>query len=111
MPAKPITIAGIRFARQRDAIARCQMILNSGQPGEHKFSITGEHARFLEALLRSRPNKLGEIGDRTIAGFKVDWQPAYNRTKCFWVILDDGTEIDFSFKKSIRSITDAQHSG
>lgn len=97
-----ITIGPIQFPTRLDAVLYCRDILYGGAPGTE---LSEEEAAFVEHLLRVRPEKLAEIGDRKIVRYLRDWQPREHAdrewTICLYVELDDGTRIDLSYIKAI----------
>ncbi len=106
MVYKPVTIAGVRFATRGDAEKRCRQILNGGSINSR---VEGPDHMFVYDLWLSRPDKLAKAGGRKVVEFKRNYRDSKeNWTRCFWAVLEDGTEIDFSFKKAVTNLIAAQ---
>lgn len=104
---KPVTIAGIDFPTKQDAIEHCRSILYAGPTGTE---VTGCDADFLAVLLAGRPDKVRVIGDRKVVRFWRDVQPGpFQQSNCFYVELDDGERLDFSFYTALDNIVAAQN--
>jgi hypothetical protein len=99
---RPLTIAGIAFSGQAAAIRHCREILYRDQPGTE---ITGPDVQVVEALLCARADKLLDLQGLNVIRYLRNTQPGpFKRTLCFWAELEDGTLVDFSFKKAITML-------
>jgi hypothetical protein len=89
-----VDLAGRSFPSKSRAASFFRAMLYRYQPGQR---INDGDARHLRALLGEE--KVGDVGDH----FSVMW--AEGSGKCFCVIRGDGTQIDFSYRHCISSIT------
>lgn len=96
MPAKPITIGSLYFAKRGDAIAYLRDMLNRYDIGD-KVSIADEDV--LRAALMLHPKADEKIGCG-ITHFSV--RSADFGSKCFWVNRPDGTTEKFSYATCIK---------
>lgn len=96
MPAKPITIGSLQFAKRGDAYAYLKSMLNRYDIGD-KVSTT-DQAILLAALAR-HPDADEKIGCG-VASFSV--RSADYGSKCFWINRLDGTTEKFSYRTCIR---------
>ena len=94
-----ITIGEFTFPTKEAAKAAFQAVLYRD---ELDTEIVGDDARLAEALLCSRPEKLREIGDRTVVRFSRKAHRNHS-TPCIFAELDDGTVLDISFTKLINA--------
>lgn len=95
MPAKPITIGSLYFAKRTDAYAFLKAILNRYDIGD-KVSAADEQV--LHAALALHPKAHEKIGCG-VTGFSV--RSAEFGSKCFWINRRDGTTDKFSYKSCI----------
>jgi len=68
-------------------------------------NVTEEAKEKLAELLKYHDKgdeKLKELKD-----FTVGFHPVYNKTRCFFVIKEDGTREDFSFHKCIHNLANS----
>lgn len=95
-------VAGHSFARKEDIDA---FVVNLRDKYPKHAKITGVDAAFLTELLSCHPDAHQKLG-RSISHFTV----GFNRfgTRCFFIIYEDGSKDDFSFKDCIRQVTPAQ---
>lgn len=91
MPAKPITIGPLHFAKKSDAAAHLQAMLHRYDVGD-KVGATDEQV--LRAALARHPEAEAKVGCG-IAHFSV--RSADFGTKCFWLNRTDGTTEKFSY--------------
>ena len=96
MPAIPVEIAGVRFAKKGDAMAWCKELLNSKACGE-KYE-GSDHEKLL-GLIDLHPEREEKIGCG-VDFFFVDKSPGFP-TPCFWLRREDGSSVDFSYKHCI----------
>jgi hypothetical protein len=92
MPAKPVTIGSMDFARKGDAIIYFKEMLAKYSPGDRVSENDGEMLKHAIARHPEASEKIG-IG---IKDFSV--RSGGFGTKCFWVNRLDGSTEDFSFR-------------
>ena len=97
MPAKPITLGPLHFARRGDAVAHLKAMLNRYDVGDR---VSSDDAVILRAALEHHPKAAEKIG-AGIADFSV--RSADFGSKCFWVNRTDGTTEKFSITGSIHA--------
>lgn len=95
MPAKPMTLGPLQFAKKGDAHVHLKDMLNRYDIGD-KVGATDEAV--LLAALQKHPEAATKIGPG-ITHFSV--RSADFRTKCFWVNRVDGTTEKFSYQTCI----------
>lgn len=94
----PIVIGPMRFASKEECKSHFQAILYRDKMDTE---ITGDDAVSVEALLFARPDKVEELGDRSVIRYvrKIH----RHNTPCFFAELDDGSLLDISFMKFINA--------
>lgn len=92
MPAKPVTIGGIKFARKGDALAHMKAMLHGYDLGDR---VKASDAEFLLAALQLHPDAAAKIGSG-VTHFSV--RSADFGTRCFWVNRTDGSTEKFSYQ-------------
>ena len=95
MPAKPITIGSMHFAKKGDAISHLRAILHRYDVGD---KVNAADEQFLRAALALHPDAEAKIGCG-IAHFSV--RSADFGSKCFWVNRLDSTTEKFSYKACV----------
>jgi len=95
MPAKPVNLAGIHFAKKADAVSYLNEMLYKYDLGD---KVNSEDAKVLLAALNRHPDASEKIGPG-VAGFSV--RTADFRTRCFWVNRTDGSTEKFSHRTCI----------
>ena len=95
MPAKPITIGSLHFAKRGDAAAHLQAMLHRYDVGDKVSAADEVVLRYALALHPEAETKLG-CG---ITHFSV--RSADFGTKCFWLNRTDGTTEKFSYKACV----------
>jgi hypothetical protein len=96
MPAKPITIGSLHFAKQGDAIAFLREMLYRYDLGD-KVSATDEAV--LRAALLLHPKADEKIGCG-VTHFSV--RSADFASRCFWINRPDGSTQKFSYLTCIQ---------
>lgn len=96
MPAKPISLGPMHFAKRGDAVAHLTTMLYRYDVGDR---VSADDAVILRAALENHPDATTKIGCG-IAHFSV--RTADYGTRCFWVNRPDGTTEKFSIAASIR---------
>jgi hypothetical protein len=96
MPAKPITIGSLHFAKRGDAIAFFKGMLSRYDVGD-KVSAADEDV--LRAALALHP-RAGEKVGCGVTHFSV--RSADFGSRCFWINRPDGTTEKFSYITCIR---------
>lgn len=96
MPAKPISLAHIHFAKRGDAIIYLTDMLHRYDLGDR---VSAEDSVILRAALENHQNATDKIGCG-VSHFSV--RSADFGTRCFWVNRTDGTTEKFSISASIR---------
>lgn len=91
MPAKPVQIGKLHFARKGDATKFLQEILYRYDLGDR---VSAQDAAVLADLLFGHPESFNKIGTG-IESFSV--RSGDYGTRCFWVNRTDGTTEKFSF--------------
>ncbi|MCX8568795.1 DUF3223 domain-containing protein [Aminobacter sp. MET-1] len=94
----PIVIGRFQFSSKAAATRYGGEVLNRGMLGSQ---LMGEDAEFADAVLKSRPDKLQELGDRGVVRY-VRKMHQDNPTRCIFAELDDGSFLDISFWKLIN---------
>lgn len=95
MPAKPISLGPMHFAKRGDAVAYLKDMLYRYDVGDR---VSANDAVILRAALEHHPNAKEKIGCG-ITHFSV--RSADFNSKCFWVNRPDGTTEKFSIGSSI----------
>lgn len=97
MARQPLTLNGINFNSQKDAINFFKEMLSRYRNGQ---TVTGEDHDVLMALLERHPEaerKIG-IGVKRLYKDKTDMP-----TSCFWIERVDGSKTDFSYRSAISA--------
>lgn len=95
MPAKPITLGSLQFAKKGDAHAYLKAMLQRYEVGD-KVNVLDTD--ILMAALRNHPDAEAKIGGG-VTSFSV--RSADFSTKCFWVNRVDGTTEKFSYRTCV----------
>ncbi len=95
MPAKPMTLGSLHFAKKGDAHAYLKAMLQRYEIGD---KVSAADADVLMAALQNHPNAATKVGGG-VAHFSV--RSADFSTKCFWVNRIDGTTEKFSYQTCI----------
>lgn len=95
MPAKPITIGSLHFAKKGDASAFLQAMLHRYDVGD---KVGAADEQVLRNALALHPEADAKVGCG-ITHFSV--RSADFGTKCFWINRPDGTTEKFSYKACI----------
>jgi hypothetical protein len=96
MPAKPITVGSLHFAKRGEALAFFRSMLNRYDIGDKVSAADGEVLRAALALHPKADEKIG-CG---VLHFSV--RSADFGSRCFWVNRPDGTTEKFSYATCIR---------
>lgn len=96
MPAKPITLGSMYFARRGDATAYLKQMLNKYDVGDR---VNASDELILRAALAFHPEAATKIGCG-ISSFSV--RSADFGSRCFWVNRTDGTTEKFSISGCIH---------
>lgn len=100
--AKVYRVGGRDFPTKGAVTDYVSAILNAASVGTE---VTGQDTLVLFDLLALREDKLAEIGERKVVGFERAYREGKeNWTRCFWVLLDDGSKLDMSFYKAVRML-------
>ncbi len=97
MPAKPICLGSMEFAKKGDAETYIRAMLSKYEIGDR---VGANDAVVVAALLARHPEAEAKIGCG-ISHFSV--RTADYGTRCFWVNRTDGTTEKFSFTTCIYS--------
>lgn len=95
MPAKPISLGSIHFAKKEDAEDYLRSMLNKYDVGDR---VSSEDAQVLQSALARHPDAAAKIGSG-VSHFSV--RTADFGTQCFWVNRTDGTTEKFSYRSCI----------
>ncbi|PNQ73559.1 DUF3223 domain-containing protein [Erythrobacter sp. SAORIC-644] len=95
MPAQPIDLATMHFAKKGDAAEYLREMLNRYDRGD---KVSAADAKVLQAALERHPEADEKIGCG-ISHFSV--RTSIYGKRCFWVNRTDGTTDDFSYKSCI----------
>jgi hypothetical protein len=95
MPAQPLALGPMHFAKKGDAVAYLNEMLHRYDVGDR---VSPEDAVILRAAVDRHPDAEAKIGCG-IATFSV--RSADYGTKCFWVNRTDGTTEKFSHRGCI----------
>lgn len=90
MPAKPLSLGPMHFAKRGDAVAYLKDMLHRYDLGDR---VSANDAVILLAALERHPNAEAKIGCG-VTHFSV--RSADYGSKCFWVNRSDGTTEKFS---------------
>jgi hypothetical protein len=96
MPAKPITIGSLYFAKRGDAYSFLQTMLKRYDIGDR---VSAADEAVLRAALALHPDADEKIGCGVVH-FSV--RSADFGSKCFWINRIDGTTEKFSYKACVR---------
>ena len=96
MPAKPITIGSLHFAKRGDAVAFLKAMLYRYDVGDKVSAGDGDVLRAALALHPKADEKIG-CG---VTHFSV--RSADFGSRCFWINRPDGTTEKFSYMTCIR---------
>ena len=100
MRKRSYVVGGQSFQTKDDVEAEIHRILEAGQDGT---DVDGDDRAFALDLLLFREDKLEVIGSRRILRVERGPQPGkVKNTRCLWVVLNDGTRLDFSMYKAVR---------
>lgn len=99
MPAKPVTIGKINFAKKGDALAHMKAMLDRYDIGDR---VNASDTEFLRAALSLHPEASAKIGSG-VAHFSV--RSADFGTRCFWVNRTDGSTEKFSYKSCASNLS------
>jgi Protein of unknown function (DUF3223) len=91
MPAKPISLGTLYFARKGDAAAHLKAMLHRYDVGD---KVSADDAQVLMAAVAHHPDAAAKMGCG-ISHFSV--RSADYGTKCFWLNRTDGTTEKFSY--------------
>lgn len=95
MPAHPINLGSMHFAKKRDALAYLKQLLHKYDLGDR---LSDKDAEILMAALNRHPEAKDKIGPG-VASFSV--RTADFGSRCFWVNRTDGTTEKFSLKACV----------
>ncbi len=95
MPAKPISLGPMHFAKKGDAEAYLKAMLDKYDLGDR---VSSDDAVVLKAALEQHPEAAEKIGTG-ITHFSV--RTADFGSRCFWANRTDGTTVKFSYKSCI----------
>ena len=95
MPAKPIELGPLHFAKRGDAVEYLRQLLYKYDLGDR---INSEDAAIIMAALQRHPDAREKIGCG-VSHFSV--RSADFGTRCFWVNRTDGTTDKFSHRSCI----------
>ena len=95
MPAKPITLDSLYFAKRGDAVSYLKEMLYKYDVGDR---VNADDELILLAALAHHPNGAEKIGSG-VSNFSV--RSADFGTRCFWVNRKDGTTEKFSISGAI----------
>ncbi|SFU39359.1 DCL family protein [Nitrosospira multiformis] len=93
LPAKPVNVGSLAFARKGDADEFFKKMLYKYDLGD---KVSADDAEHLTCLLAMHPRADDKIGVG-VESFSVRTAADYG-TRCFWVNRIDGTTEDFSFR-------------
>jgi hypothetical protein len=96
MPAKPLTIGSLHFAKRGDVESFLRNMLHRYDVGDR---VSADDESVLRAALALHPKADEKIGCG-ITHFSV--RSADFGSKCFWINRPDGTTEKFSYMKCIR---------
>ena len=96
-------IAGVFYHDINKVKSKSRAILNLKKDGE---KIDGNDADFLKELLEMHDKSEAKLKD--FESFEVGVHPKYEKTRCFFVVRNDGTKEDFSVTKCIQNLENAQ---
>lgn len=97
MPAKPVSLGDLHFAKKGDALAHLKAMLHRYDVGDRVSSADEKILRAALSLHRDAAQKIG-CG---VAHFSV--RSADFGSKCFWVNRSDGTTEDFSYITCLKN--------
>jgi hypothetical protein len=95
MPAKPVSLGHMHFAKKGDAVAFLKELLHRYDVGDR---VNADDTIILLAALERHPDVKSKVGCG-ITNFSV--RTADFGTKCFWVNRADGTTEKFSYSACI----------
>jgi hypothetical protein len=95
MPAKPISLGPVHFAKKEDAEEHLRTMLNKYDVGD---KVSSQDAEVLMGAIERHPDARSKVGPG-ISHFSV--RSADFGSQCFWVNRTDGTTEKFSYKSCI----------
>jgi hypothetical protein len=96
---KSLTFGGKSFPSQSKLRSYINALLSWSSEGQ---SVDPQYFNFLLDLLKLHPQY--EEKAQGLRQFAVSQHPEHTHEKCFFVVKQDGTWIDFSFAKCIQQI-------
>lgn len=96
--SRTVIFNGMEFASKQALIAQFREILYRDKLDTE---IVGDDAKFVEALLHNRPDKVAELGERKVVRY-LRMMHRHN-TPGLFAELDDGAMLDISFMKFISA--------
>ena len=96
--AQPITINGITFKTQKEALAHCKAMLGSYTDQE---TINETDSQFLAELLKRHRRAAEKIGCGVRRYFRAPGPKPNYGTSCFWLERVDDTVEHFSYKHCV----------
>jgi len=101
MPEGKYVVGGQSFRTKAEVKERLSRIMAAGRDAT---VLAGVDEALALGLLNLREDKLKEIGSRRILRIERGRQPPpLARTRCLWVVLEDGMRLDFSAtNKAVR---------
>ena len=96
MPAKPISLGPLHFAKKGEAAEYLKRMLKRYNVGT---KVSADDSAILVAALARHPEAKAKIGTG-VKYFSVD--SADFGTKCFWVNRTDGSKENFSYRSCLK---------
>lgn len=79
--------------------SKARAILNLKKDGE---KLTGNDEEFMKELIKFHDKGTEKM--KNFKGFEVGVHPDYEKTRCFFVLKEDGKKEDFSVSKCIANL-------
>ena len=92
-------IAGVYYSDINKVKSKARAILNLKKDGER---LGGNDEEFLKELVKFHEKHDAKMKD--FAHFEAGEHPSYEKTRCFFIVREDGTKEDFSISKCIYNL-------
>ena len=96
------TLGGVTYTTREDVVTYARSLIAEGSAVEGG-ALSEEAQKFVTDLLAHHANPAEKTGPG-IQSVKVGFNPEFPDTKCFVLVRNDGTEVDFSYLKCIEKI-------
>lgn len=92
-------IAGVYYTDISKVKSKARAILNLKKDGE---KLTGNDEEFLKELIKCHDKSEDKM--KNFEHFEAGEHPSYEKTRCFFIVRNDGSKEDFSISKCIFNL-------